>query len=43
MIEFLIAVVATGLATKAKDDAEKIIAGALLSASISALLRKGSV
>lgn len=42
MIDLIIAAVALSLATEAENDAEKIIAGALLSASISSLLRKGS-
>lgn len=39
MINFLIAALATGLAIEAKTDAQKIIAGALLSASLSSALR----
>lgn len=39
MINFLTAVLATGLAVEAKTDAQKIIAGALLAASLGSALR----
>lgn len=39
MIDFLLAALAMGLAVEAKTDAQKIIAGAMLSVSLSSALR----
>lgn len=40
MINLLVAALAVGLASEAETDAQKIIAGALLSASLSLALRE---